>query len=172
LIKVKYEGLMQKLKKLEQLKKLMSTPDGKDILNKLSKKAADIIYKRVKSGKGVSSNSQNAVEVSFASMKDFSPAYLRRRKLHPPTGAFSSPAKQNLTYTGQMLDAIVNEVTRNGFKIFINKTSREGSKLNNNKVAEYVSELRPFLALTVKEQALIKREFINLVRQLAKKIFS
>lgn len=171
MITINTQGLDKKFEALNAVRRMLNTSDGRGIIKSLAALALDSIYKRVKSGYGVSDDKADApTKQSFASMKSFSPKYLRFRKLHPPTGEFASPGKQNLTYTGQMLRAMNAKVFDSGFSLYIDNTSRRGSDLTNYQVAAYASKKRPFFALTDKETDVLQREYNKLIRQLINKI--
>ena len=158
--------------RIKILKDFISSTQFKPIFQYLADFTKDMIYKRVKSGYGVSKDtSDQLTKKSFISMKVFSPKYLKYRILNPPTGEFATPKKQNLTYSGQMLKSFITKVKVNGFIIDIADTPRDDSKLNNKQVANYVSEIRPFLAVTDKEQVQIQKEYLTIIRNLARKLF-
>lgn len=91
--------------------------------------------------------------------------------------------RSNLSWTGQMLDAITyklrNRVTAifsraNTVKVFVKGSGRTDSKLNNAQVAELVQNkgknrrARPFMNLTAKDQKtlqkIMQKEIIDLIR--------
>ena len=97
--------------------------------------------------------------------------YKRRRKLHPGSGERFSPNRSNLTYTGQMLNAITSKPTRSGFELQIKNTLRSDSSSSNKEIAKYVSEKgRPFFALTRPEQRVIMKKYRDFAIKLARSI--
>ena len=168
MIKVDRRGLDKKIKRL---KDFQDSLDGKNIIKELAKEAAELVYKRVKSGKGVDSDTSDSP--SGKSLKPLSFRYKKfREKYDGQTGPFFSVGKSNLTLTGQMLGAMKWKITKLGFEIYIAKTSRNDSDSTNAEIAEYVAKQgRPFLALTVKEQRIIAKSYENKVRELARKKF-
>jgi hypothetical protein len=93
----------------------------------------------------------------------------------PKLGPFGRAAKSNLTLTGQMLESMQIRNGLDGFEVYIPKTSRttpEGKrdKLTNKKVAEYVSEDRPFMALTSGELRILRRECEEIIKEKIKHI--
>lgn len=140
--------------------------------------AKDIIYKRVKSGKGVSSD--KAQKPGLERLKplghfgrDRSQArssYIERRK-KTSLGPFGKPGKSNLTLTGQMLEAMIVKVRRNGFTIDIKNNNRDDSKSTNKEIANYVSKQgRPFLALAKNEQVIVQREYEKVLRKIISRL--
>lgn len=68
----------------------------------------------------------------------------RKKQLHSTT----SPRKSNLTQTGQMLGSIKSVSVRPAHVKVSPVGLRSGGRLTNSKLAEYVSNLRPFMELT------------------------
>ena len=133
----------------------------------LAKKARDIIYKRVKAGRGVTSVGPNAQPSRLARL---SIPYIERRKRTGVPGAFGSPGKSNLTYSGQMLESIRVQASARGFRVEVPNSKRSNSNLSNSEVAQYVQDNgRPFFALTVDEIQFLVREIEREVRKLTRR---
>lgn len=162
----------QRLKDLEQkVQKSLRAIKNVKINKRIANIAIDIIYKRVKAGGGVISDTvENAKPKK---LRKLSKPYIRRRHLID-LGPFGRPAKSNLTLTGQMLEALFVKVTSKGFKIDVkNQVRLGGGSLTNKQVANFVSEKgRPWLALTVTEQRILLKEYGNIVRELARRIIT
>lgn len=153
------------------LTNFIQTSLGNKVKEKLAQFAIDRIYKRVKSGYGVTSD--QAPSPAQYRLLPLSKLYKKQRaRSKKLTGDFATPNKSNLTFTGQMLDAIKYKVTTKGFKIFIGKTARKEGNQSNEDVAWNVSIHRPFLALTDKEQAALKLEYRDYIRELARNLNS
>lgn len=84
------------------------------------------------------------------SKKSKSSRAVRKTKDLPKLGAFFSPARSNLTLTGQMLDALKTTVDGISGKatVFVDDTPRTDSDLTNAEVADKVTkDGRPFIGL-------------------------
>ena len=133
----------------------------------LAKKARDIIYKRTKSGRGVTDVGPRAQPARLARL---STPYVERRKKTGVAGPFGSPGKSNLTYSGQMLESIRVQANARGFRVEIPNTRRANSNLTNSRVAQYVQDNgRPFFALTQDEIQILVREIEREVRKLTRR---
>ena len=190
-LKITTTGLDQKINAINDF---IKGAIGKRVIEQLAQYSIDRIYKRVKSGKGVSDDQSNRpTEISLKRLSDSYIAYRKgnirfyktkngklcawksskdSRFPSPVTGEFGTPGKTNLTLTGQMLNSLDYKTTQKGFKIFIKNTKRTDRKLTNKEVSEYVSKTRPFLALTDKEQDRLKIEFLQKIRLLARNLNS
>jgi len=86
-------------------------------------------------------------------------------------GPFFSPKKSNLTFTGQMLEALDSKVDRDVAVVFVQSSSRDDdSGLTNAQVAEKViREGRPFLRLDDKGVDRIRRAIISNLRRSLKR---
>lgn len=140
---------------------------SREFLQRLARMASDIIYKRVKSGKGVNSLSQK--DPTKVSLKALSASYVEQRKKRK-LGKFGSPGKSNLTLTGELLESIVFEVTRNGFQLKFPDTQHRQARIAISLLSEYVQEERPFFALTKDERRILEVEVQNELRKLARRV--
>lgn len=140
-------------------------------IKKYADQSVDIIYKRTKSGKGVTDDQSNAA--SIKSLKTLSPGYKEQRKTRKgKKGDFFSPNRSNLTLTGQMLDSIKSKVSDGKITVSLSGTRDDGQ--TNKEVGEFVSENgRPFLNLAVEEKQILLRkietDLIKFVRLLFNK---
>lgn len=184
----------------DKLKQLKFELQSGEVKNRMGRLLKDIIYRRVKSGKGVTSESADSPDQE--KLKKLSKKYItmregiggthykikaapkekrktitaiyrreRNNKESIKTGEFFSPSRSNLTLTGQLLNSITEGTTLDGFKIFIPNTTRNGSKLTNAQVYEYVKKDRPFFALTDGEFRILKNEFESILKQKIEVIF-
>ena len=145
-------------------KKLAELQDeivDKRVMTSLARLMRSIIYKRTKTGKGVS----NGKSIKLAPLTDGTIAarsgegsfrtittsggkrviYIPGLDERPsPTGEFFSPGRSNLTYSGQMLDSMTFKVFRGlGFTLFIPDSKRqkrpgETTGVTNRDVAIFV----------------------------------
>lgn len=150
------------------------------LLNLVGNKIRDIIYKRVKSGYGVTDDKEFG-QSNKQKLKPLSKSYQQQRagkvfffkrdgkiyKIDLPqdnfkpkkvgTGDFFSAKRSNLTYTGQLLDSIrVSVIGNNRVRVDIPDTKRDDG-LTNKKVAEYVGQARPFFNITEGEMRIIDK---------------
>lgn len=159
-------------KLFKDIEKALNASLQRTVMNDVGKQAREILYRRVKSGKGVSSDKIEAPTLTrLASHK---PSYTKfRSKLASKGftfGEFGSIGRSNLTLTGQMLDAIIVEARRNGFNLKIADTNRSDGKLTNAAVAEHAGNARPFFALTESEQRILFRNLETKLRAELKKV--
>ncbi len=159
------------------------------LLMRLGKMARDIIYRRVKSGYGVSDDRSQSP--SKKKLKPLSKSYMNYRSgvadfkakvgrknkrvrfttQKPELGAFGSPRKSNLTLTGQMLESIGFGVVGNIVRVYVENTQRAGESITNAELAKKVSDQgRPFFALTSDEQKILIREIEREIRSLSRRL--
>jgi len=109
-------------------------------MEKLGEAASELIRKRTRLGYGVAEENG-----SKGKLKPLSEPYKKTRKRNKPTGP-STPAKSNLTYTGQMLDDLGPVQSSQGHVEIGFKTDKSTKK------AEWVTEGgRPFNNLSKSE---------------------
>lgn len=182
---------------LNQLAKMINKPSVND---RLARKCREIIYRRVKNGYGVNSDTRKAESTSQVKLKPLSKSYIAQREgkltfmtlkngqvipvdlgkygkknkvsFRPILGVFGRPRKSNATFTGEMLESLSLRSTSEGFQLLImNYRRKDDSGLTNYQVAKYYSEDRPFFALTSGEIRIIARELENIVKDLIKENF-
>jgi hypothetical protein len=114
-----------------------------------------IVYNRTKMGYGV--DDDESPLPSRRPLDPLSPGYIDRRRRTGVRGKFGAPNRSNLTYTGQMLEALTWEVDskKGEISVFVKDTRRRGERLTNAQVEEYVRLNRPWLALTEAEQRIV-----------------
>lgn len=132
---------------------------------KLAASALDTIRRRTREGYGVARDG-----ASKQKLKRLSAAYIEHRR-RSRLSSFTSPAKSNLTFTNDLLGSMF--VRRQGFADYtISFRGRHRSGISNAKLAEYVSEERPFMHLSKDEDRklseLSRREFDRLVARSVK----
>lgn len=184
----------------EKIRKLQFMLNSNEVKKRMGKLLKDIIYRRVKSGKGVTS--EIAENPEHQKLKELSKSYIKMRqtatgthytaKKAPKskqkkitaiyrkerkgapikTGEFFSPGRSNATFTGQMLNSMRDIATLKGFKIYIPPTKRNGSKLTNAQVYKFFSKDRPFFAVTPGEMRILQNEFDKIVQEKIKVIFN
>ncbi len=125
--------------------------------------AAELIRKRTRLGYGVRSYGG-----SKERLKPLSDKYKTRRK-DMDLSQNTTPAKSNLTKTGQLLDSIATQTVRKGQVRVGPGGRRTGESLTNEEVGEFVAEAgRPFNTLTDIEVKRIATEAANDINLLVK----
>lgn len=126
----------------------------------------DTIYKRTKSGKGLTTDKLDVGEASLKRLEKLtSKAYkeLRARKV---LGPYGKPMFSNLTFTGEMLESMRVKKSGNGYIVEIPDDKRNEGKLTNSQVAFYVSENgRPFFGIAKEELKRIENQIKRQIRQ-------
>jgi hypothetical protein len=153
------------------LNKLLDSLIDDDFLQMCADKMKDIIYKRTKSGKGLSGNSDEMGAESLDDLDGLSQGYKDYRKTKS-LGPYGSPNKSNLTFTGEMLESIKAYVKGKDAIVEIPNTTRSDGQ-TNKKIAKKVSEAgRPFFNLADSElkqfEAFVSRELRKRIRELNK----
>lgn len=180
-------------KRIKSLQNILSEKNFKESLGMYIRQ---LIYARTKLGKGVSSGDADSETVSNVKLKPLSESYkkVRAGKLRfftsrsghvfaiensknfkiqkPSLGKLGTPNKSNLTFSGQMLEALKFEQTTRGVKLFIESSSRSGSKLDNDQVASYVSKDRPFLNMSKNESKRVEQFISDEIDRRMQKAFS
>lgn len=152
---------------------------GRSFLEVLARKMREVIYRRTKSGKGVSRSGDEQP------LKSLSPHYVDYRKRafgfdkkvrgvkikqnlgKQRLGEFGSPGKSNLTLTGETLDSIQFKIERFGFRLYFPDTKHKFSKrVTVREVARYVQmQGRPFFSLSRGERRILLQEVQKEVRK-------
>lgn len=149
----------------KELNKFLKT----EFLKKYGDKIIDIIYKRTKTGKGVSDSGNKA---SITKLQALAQSYIERRKKKPGKGEFFSPSRSNLTYSGQLLDAMTFNISNGVISVYIKDSTRSDSDSTNAEVANYVEENgRKFFNLAVEEQKIITTMIEKDVRDIIRRKF-
>ena len=133
--------------KLEDVSKLidkaMEKAKDKKVLEAIAKDIVKQIVKRVRLGYGVSDDSKPSKQKKLAPL---SAGYKeqRRKGLKRSLHSTASPAKSNLTLTGDMLEDLHYEVRDGKIRLYFKKEF-------SRKKAEWNTEKRPFMQLTTGE---------------------
>lgn len=96
----------------------------------------------------------------------------KKRNSNIKTGDFFSPARSNLTLTGQMLDALTTDVdtTIGQFKVTVkDNVRRDGEKTNLEVAKEVADNGRPFLGIDAKGMDIMRRKVIQNLRRKLKR---
>lgn len=164
----------------KDLDKIILEIVSNSFLKVLAEKARQLIYRRVKSGKGV--NPSSGQEQSLKALSD---RYVQYRKGNfsfstkkkgkkvtankgaPRLGEFGSPGKSNLTLTGEMLDSIQIKIEKYGFRLYFPTTKHKFSKrVTIRELAQYVQENgRPFFSLSQGERRVLLKAVQDEVRK-------
>ena len=151
----------------DYLKKRIKDIVDKEMIQLVAEEARDIIYKRVKSGKGLSANVKFGANI--VPLKKLSTEYItvRGKRILGPYGV---PKKSNLTLTGELLEAMVFKIIGNGAILYIDNKTHEESGLPTQVLAQYVSEQgRPFFGLAVREEKILTAFIQRLIRARSKR---
>lgn len=137
--KKKKEDPVKKFK--DKMNKIRNSLLKKRTLEDIGKKASDMIRVRTRLGYGLKEKGS----LKQKKLEKLSKGYKSYRKRNKPPGP-TTPAKSNLTYTGDMLDDI-------DYKVLGEKTSGRSIEIDiykeeSNQKARWVSEKRPFMGLT------------------------
>jgi len=181
---------------LDQLAKEFYKPKN---LKRIAERARSIIYKRVKSGKGVNNDTLQTGKADLTKLKPLSKNYkdwrsgkqqfLTNKKTKqvfltkdkkwidkPKLGEFGSPAKSNLTLSGQLLDSMTYRISPKEIYIFIPSSSRrktnkyDSADKTNKEVAEFVAKERPFMAITSGELRILEREVDLIISEILRSL--
>jgi len=99
-----------------------------------------------------------------------------RKKNANNLGDLAKPSKSNATATGQMLNAMIHQVTEKGFILYV-RDSRRGpditgrpSRINNDELASYYAKERPIFDFSKPEIDRIirnvRRDLLAIIRRL------
>ena len=146
-------------KKLED--KFGSITSKKNML-KLGKHLVTDMQTRIRLGYGAPT--QLGKRQSLKSLKNHSPAYKRyRKKNRSKLDSSTRPAKQNLTFTGQLVrDLRVLKATKSNFLIGHSKKKRTGETLTNRRLSGFVQlQGRPYMNVTNLEFKRLLRFYQN-----------
>lgn len=136
----------------------------------LGEMAKDIIFKRVKSGKGV--DSDTAEDPREVELKPLSPSYVTHRTQVGVRGSFGSPSRSNLTFTGNLLDSMVVTSSEGEFDLTIPNSRRDSDNKTNAQVAKKVAQAgRPFFALSADERQILRKDIEETIRRAQSKSF-
>ncbi len=139
-------------------------------------KAAQMIYARTKTGKGLSEDVRSLDKKGAPSLKELDklskPYIAYRLKNRGLLGSFAAPDRSNLTFKGELLEAVTANIV-NGRAVVEIANVKHHSGMNMRKLADKVSiEGRPFFGLSSTEskifESFIKRKLRDRIRSLTK----
>lgn len=147
---------------------------------KYGNKAAELVKNRTRLGYGVPKEGAPrellaALEPSYVAQRKGEVAFFKTKdgelraykpKSPPVLSSATTPAKSNLTKTGQMLNNIGIEDVSTGRVSLEIKGDRTDSDLTNAEVAGFVSEKRPFFNLSNTELKQIALLFESVLRKI------
>ena len=169
---------------LDMKREILDKVQSKETMNIVGSTAVDLIYRRVKSGKGVSSDTSELPETTqlkalSQSYKDFRSGKVQFRTINgtvvpikpskggtfssPVTGEFGSPNKSNLTLTGQMLDSMRHKVVGAGKLLIEIPETKRTDGMTNAEVAQHVREVRPFFNLSRGEALVVSKTLTSII---------
>lgn len=146
------QDIKKMMRKLEKIKEAMQ-----DDMLEVGESAVELIKKRTRLGFGVKEHGAN--KKKFPKLSD---SYKKARKRHKPSGP-TTPAKSNLTSSGDMLDDLEAKKKSDG-----NIKIGFSSKKSEDK-AEWVSEDRPFNNLSKAEVKQLRQELDIKLKKVIKK---
>jgi hypothetical protein len=130
---------------IKKLNNIAQEATSKELLKPIAEETVSEVKTRIRAGYGVEDDGSN--KSKFKPLKDSTKKSRKKSKLAGGT----TPAKSNLTHTGELVDSIEADVTDA-------KITLELKGERNQKVASYVSGDRPFLHLSKQEiQRFIER---------------
>lgn len=156
----KTEAQIKDLKK--RLRKLFKVVTNKQSMKTLGGYAVDELQKRTRLGYGVKKSL--GPKISLKQLRDHSAGYKRYRKRNRRSlDTTTRPAKQNLTFTGQLLrDLRLTKVTRSNFTIGHSSRKRRGDDFSNRTLSKWVQdEGRTYMDITDKEYKRLLRFYQN-----------
>ena len=155
----------------KQLKKAVTASLDKQ----LAQDTANIVKKRTQLGFGVDSNGRQfklpALSESYRAQRKGDIAFFTDSRGNvipyepatpPRLSKKTTPAKSNLTKTGEMLESLTGEVKDNKIFIDVKGLRKDGSGMTNKEVSDFVeAQGRTFLDLTSAERKQLIREIKN-----------
>ena len=177
-------------------KALGQVTSDNDLKIDLAKFTREMVWKRIKSGKGVNSDKLPFAITKHQKLKPLSKGYKRYRRTgivefqakkwyggiyevvdvkinvgKPALGQYGTPDRSNLTLTGQLLNSMTFDVKKYGFVVLIPATRRRGEKITNQQLAKYLSKGgRPFMSLTAGESRILKSRMKKQIQRKLKKL--
>lgn len=166
------------LKSLEDKVRVVLTEKlaDRDLLTKLGQFAVERIFNTTKLGFSMAGGEKHK-------LKPLSEGYRRYRAKYQavhPVGSFFSPSRSNLTFTGQMLDALTFKINQSKrlFEVFVKDSARdpvmpislrkqkEPPRMSNAEVAAEVADNgRPFIGLDTQATNRMRNEIIKDLRR-------
>jgi len=146
------------------LKKFIASTITREMELEFAELVAQTIYKRTKSGKGLTINKVSWGDNSLKEIKPLSPEYVsyRSRKI---LGPFASPRRSNLTFTGELLESIIARIKGDSAIVEI-QDIQHSSGVKMKELAEHVSENgRPFFGLADSEVKIVENYIRRKIRE-------
>lgn len=152
------------------LTKLIEGTITRAMLQEFGEAMRDMIYRRVKAGKGLTSDKVSVGGNSLTKLKELSPGYQRYRR-KKDLGPFGSARRSNLTFSGELLESIIVKITGKGVTVEIEDVGHSHFQGGMRKLADKVSkEGRPFFGLSDTEVKIldnfVRRKIRERIRQL------
>lgn len=144
----------------------------KQMLKEFGEQMRDIIFNRVKAGKGLSSKKVSVGGNSLQKLKDLSESYIDFRRKHPPRGEFASARRSNLTYTGELLDAIIVKVRGESVTVEIENRAHSSGQTTREVAKKVADGGRPFFGLSDSEVKILDNFVKRRIRQEVRKLKS
>lgn len=166
-------NLNEQIRRLNRKLKNAESKARREAIKYLRKRVPEYIILRTKAGEGIDKELPKLKPSTIAFRERY------RRNLAKDT----SPSESNLTFSGQLLKAIISEIVDNGIVFKINdkvhkkvikpKKPRPNSKnstLTNNELREYLEEKGfEFFGLSKDDMKELRKEVIELVADIIKR---
>jgi len=134
----------------------------KKIVDSVSRQMRDLIYKRTKSGKGLSVANAAPGIAKIVRLKPLTSAEYKRYRARRILGPFGSPTRSNLTFSGELLESLI--VTSLGVEL--EDVKHSGSDSTMRQIAKYQEDDgRAFFGISDTEDKILDALFKRLVRQ-------
>ena len=147
---------------LEEMKKAFS---DKKLISEIAQEVVETIRKRTRVGKGLDGNQiTNLKRLDDNNIKQQKPRrYINFRKTYPKLSSKTTPAKSNLTLTGEMLDDLTFKLKGSDI---LRKVEIAIYEEESRKKARWVTDGgRPFLGLSDNEKKFIIRLLFKKVEE-------
>lgn len=154
------------------LKKFIESIVTKEMKLEWAQLVADTIYKRTKSGKGLTQNKTSVGGNSLKKIEPLSDSYVRYRS-SKILGPYASAKRSNLTFSGELLESIIAKVAGKAAIVEIQDT-QHSTGIGMKELAQRVSDKgRPFFGLSDSEaktlENYVKRKIRDKIRSLIKR---
>lgn len=144
------------------LQKLFDSMFDQKTLQEIADWIRGTIYKRTKSGKGLSKQNRAIGGASNDKLKPLSDSYVQQRA-KTVLGPLASPKRSNLTFTGELLESIDAYVK--GTQVIVEIPNiQHGSGIPLQKLLDFVEEARPFFGLSDTEKKTLDSMISRMIR--------
>lgn len=155
-----------------ELKKFIESIVTKQMKLEWAQYVADTIYKRTKSGKGLTQNKTSVGGNSLKKIEPLSDGYVNYRSRRV-LGPFASARRSNLTFSGELLESIVAKIAGDAAIVEIQDT-QHSTGIGMRELAQVVSDKgRPFFGLADNEakalENYVKRKIRDKIRSQIKR---